>query len=281
MKEKNSIAGVSGSAKSSAVTKLALDWAQGQESRDVHNDQPTNTRADIFEFAFLIQLKHVDQDRPLEKEIIQQYGLQEVNATEKEVGFILEHVETLLIFDGYDEYQDGTNPAIDTKIRDIIRDIITSRPDHMPKKYKSKMDEIQLKGFSKTAIENCTENYLDREGQSRKSEKFLQKAKDNGIKDLLKIPLLLLMLCVIFIETKTLPSNKTGIIKKLIEIYIARAEQKGKEFKNKDQMLRDLGELSYKASTGKPRKKRLFIKKVSSLFAKFKRNHQSITSRRH
>ena len=266
------------------MTKLVLDWARGQDSRDGDNDQPTTTPSDIFKFAFLIQLKHVDHDRPLEKEIIQQYGLQEVNATEKEVGFILEHVETLLIFDGYDEYQEGTNSAIDTRIKDRKGNpfvIITSRPDHMPKKYKHKMDEIQLKGFSKDAIKNCTENYLDREGQLRKSEKFLQKAKDNGINDLLKIPLLLLMLCVIFIETKTLPSNKTDIIKKLIEIYIARAQQKGKVFKNKDQMLLDLGELSYKASTGKPRKKRLFIKKVSSLFAKFKRNHQSITSRRH
>ena len=76
------------------------------------------------------------------------------------------------------------------------------------------------------------------------------------------------MLCVIFIETKTLPSNKTDMIKKLIEIYIT---QKGKVFKNKDQMLRELGELSYEASTRKPRKKRLFIKKVSLLFAKLKR----------
>ena len=107
---------MSGSGKSSAVTKLVLVWAQGQDSRDGHNDIPTNTPADIFEFAFLIQLKHVDQDRPLEEEFIQQYGLQEVNATEKEVDFILEHVETLLIFDGYDEYQEGTNSAIDTRI---------------------------------------------------------------------------------------------------------------------------------------------------------------------
>ena len=250
------------------MTKLVLDWAQGQEPRDGHNDPPTNTPPDLFHFAFLIQLQHVENNRPLEKEVIQQYGLQEVNATETEVRFILEHQKTLLIFDGYDEYQDGTNSAIDEKIAGRKGNpfvIITFRPDHMPKKYKRKMDEIQLKGFSKDAIKNCTKNYLDREGKSKKSEKFLQKAKDNGIKDILKIPLLLLMLCVIFIERKALPSNKTDIIKELIEIYIARAKQKGKEFGDKDQMLRDLGELSFDSSTRKPRIKRLFIKKVSSL----------------
>ena len=243
--------------------------------------------------CLLIQLKHIDHDRPLEEEIIQQYGLQEVNATKTEVGFILEYAKTLLIFDGYDEYQEGTNSAIDTRIRASKGNqfvIITSRPDHMPKKYKQKMDEIQLKGFSKSAIRICAKNYLDREGQSKKSEKFLQKAKDNGIKDILKIPLLLLMLCVIFIETKTLPSNKTKMTEELIQIYMKRAEEKGKQIEDETKMLQDLAKLSYEASTRQLDKKglfsstrqlhknRLFINKVCPKFTKIRREIALIRS---
>ena len=244
------ISGECGSGKSSAVTKLVLDWAQGQEAELLHNR---------FDFVFLIQLKYVDEDRPLEEEIIQQLGLQDTDVTVKEISFILDHTETLLTFDGYDEYEKGTSSAIDTKITGTKGNpfvLITSRPDHMPKKYKHKMDEVQLKGFSKAAVEECTERYLD----SKKSKYFAQKAKDNRIYDLLKIPLLLLMLCVLFNENRSLPSNQTKLIEKLIELYILRTEKKGDHFEDKDKTLKNLAELSYQASTRK--EKRRFVNKV-------------------
>ena len=208
-----------------------------------------------------LEKKYVDEDRPLEEEIIQQLGPQDTDVTVREISFILDHKETLLIFDEYDEYEKGTSSAIDTKITGTKGNpfvLITSRPDHVPKKRKT--DEIQLEGFSEAAIKKCTERYLD--GDSKKSKDFLQKAKDSRIYDLLKIPLLLLMLCILFNEDRALPSNRTGIIEDLIKLYIERAEKKGELFKDKDKMLNDLAELSYDASTRKPRKKRLFIKKV-------------------
>ena len=89
--------------------------------------------------------------------------------------------------------------------------------------------------------------------------------------ELLKIPLLLLMLCVIFIENKSLPSNKTDIIQELMQVYVKRAEQKEKEFEDTKKMLQDLAELSYEASTKPPRGKRLFIKKVCYKFTTIRR----------
>ena len=60
-----------------------------------------------FDFVFLIQLKYIDGNDHLEKIIIQQHGLEEANATETEIRYILDNSEKkpLLIFDGYDEYR--------------------------------------------------------------------------------------------------------------------------------------------------------------------------------
>ena len=68
------------------------------------------------------------------------------------------------------------------------------------------------------------------------------------------------MLCVLFVETGTLPTSKTDIIQELINIYIMWAEEKGEEFGDKEKMKQDLGELSYIASQRKIQ--RMTIKKV-------------------
>ena len=251
--------GKSGSGKSGAVRKLVVDWAQGPGSADSAEDHQI---LKDFDFVFLIQLKNVDDNDPLEKIIIQQHGL---DATETEIEYVLEKSskKSLLIFDGYDEYQAYTNYAIDEKITGRKGNpfvLVTSRPDRMNKKFKHKMEEIQLQGLDEDGVKKCTKRYLDRDQGSRKSSKFQKKAKDQGIAELLKVPILLLMLCVLFVENGTLPTSKTNIIQELIEIYIMRAEEKGEEFGDKKQMLRDLGELSYRSSQRKTQ--RMFIKKV-------------------
>ena len=247
------------------MRKLVLDWAQGPESeQSARNREEKKMKGDLFDFVFLVQLKNVDSNDPLEKIIIQQHGLEEANVTTKEIRYMLDNEDKkpLLIFDGYDEYREETNSAIDEKITRRKGNpfvLVTSRPDHVNKKFKHKMEEIQLQGLDDTGVRECTKKYLDTE---EKSDKFHGKAKDQGISELLKVPILLLMLCVLFVEKETtLPSSKAGIIQELINIYIMRAEERGEEFgENKEEMQKKLGELSYKASQRKT--KQMYIDKV-------------------
>ena len=240
------------------MRKLVVDWARGPESENsAENGKNTTMPSDLFDFVFLIQLKNIDCDDPLEKIIIQQHGLEEANVTTKEIRYILDKAEKkpLLIFDGYDEYRQETNSAIDEKITGRKGNsfvLVTSRPDHVNKKFKHKMEEIQLRGLDDAGVKRCTKRYLDRDQESKKSKKFQNKAAEHGISNLLKVPILLLMLCVLFVEKETsLPSSKAEIIKELINIYIKRAEERREQFRNKEQMLKKLGELSYNASQRK------------------------------
>ena len=223
---------------------------------------------------FMIQLKNIDSDIPLERFIIQQYELEDKGIAEDEIKTILDSSKCLLVFDGYDEYKKGTNSAIDTAISSKKRHLfvlITSRPKHMDKKDREKLDgEIQIKGLSNENIEECIDRYFDKAEVSRQratndnpsptSEGFKKKAKKRGIYGFLKIPILLLMSCVLYTETGTLPERRTEIIWEIIQMYIKRAKEKGVPIENLDELLCHLGKLSYKASQRDTH--RLLIKKV-------------------
>ena len=261
-----SFPGEAGSGKSSAVAKLSLDWTQSKDEPKtgfreklmlffkkmfakgtVSERYPTrNTkRLKKFDFTFLIKLKNVDKNVPLEREVIEQHDLE---ADENQIEWILRHCKILLILDGYDEYKKGTNSDIDAAIsgkRGNSYVFITSRPDYMHKKDKNKLDaKIQLRGLSQENIRRYIERHLeDRET----AESLMEAAERSRIFDLLRIPIIALMLCILYKERKQLPRTQTEIIWEIIQIYIKRAKEKGVELPNEEEMLYVLGELSWEA----------------------------------
>ena len=264
--------GVAGSGKSSAAAKLALEWA-GNDDLDQHPQEQTNILREHFDFMFIVPLKNIDSNIPLEKVIIQQHDLEDKDITEDEIKTILDSSKCLLVFDGYDEYKKDTNSDIDATIsgkRENSFVLITSRPDYMDKKDRKNLDgEIQIVGLSDESITECIDRYFDNEDESRpvstnqdpmNSRDLIRKAKKQGIFSLFKIPILLLMLSVLHIETGLLPERRTDIIREIVLLYIKRAEEKNIEFEDPDVLLRHLGELSYDASQRKTHK--LLIKKV-------------------
>ena len=224
---------------------------------------------------FMIQLKNIDSDLPLQRFIIQQYELEDKGIAEDDIKTILDSPKCLLVFDGYDEYKKGTNSAIDAAISSQNGHsfvLITSRPNHMDKKDKKKLDgEIQIKGLSDESVDECIKRYFDyeevsqpgadNEDPARTSEGFKKNAKKRGIYELLKIPILLLMLSVLYIETGYLQKRRTDIMWEIIQIYIKRAKEKGVPIENPEKLLCHMGELSYNASQRHTHQ--LMIKKVS------------------
>ena len=144
----------------------------------------------------------------------------------------------------------------------------------MDKKDKKKLDgDIQINGLSDESVTTCIDRYFDKEKvnqltttsegtalESMKRQVFIEKTKKRGIYGLLKIPILLLMLCVLYVETGDLPKRRTDIMWEVIQIYIKRAKEEGFEFGDPDVLLRHLGELSYDASQRESHQ--LMIKKV-------------------
>ena len=84
------------------------------------------------------------------------------------------------------------------------------------------------------------------------SDAMLQQAKDNGIYELLKVPIILLMACVIFNQKESLPKSKTDIFDTIFELLMDRTTLKtfgckSGEIANLDELLCRLGELFWKA----------------------------------
>ena len=119
---------------------------------------------------FVVPLKTVDSDIPLERLIIQQHELEDKGITEDEIKIILDSSKCLLVFDGYDEYKKGINSAIDTEISSKKGHsfvLITSRPDCMGKKDGRRFyEEIQIRGLSDESIEECIARYFDNQPEA-------------------------------------------------------------------------------------------------------------------
>ena len=259
--------GGAGSGKSSAMVKLSLDWAKGRNRNANYSedDSLADTLQNRFGYIFHVPLKHVNSDISLEQLMLQEHDLENKNITPEEIKTIISSSRCLLIFDGYDEYRKGTNVAIDAAVsgkRQNAFVLITSRPDYMEMSDKRKLDgEIQNNGLSKDSIEECTQRYIE---DKTKTRDLLAKAMKQGLFGLLKVPILLLMMCVLYLQDETLPAKKGQIVKAIMDMYIRRAIERGVDFEDTTQLLSDLGELSHKASQRDTHQ--LLIRKVVSEF---------------
>ena len=169
-----------------------------------------------------------------------QLGLDE-DVTTRDIEKILKgknERKTLIILDGYDEYTGG-NKDIDKLIRSPAKCflILTSRfGEYLSKPIRKLMDgEIEIKGFSEENIEKCSSLYL---GSERSSRYFLGQAKQSQIYELLRIPIVLLMSCLVFTEKDSLPKTQTELFSIAREIIIDRTTLK--TFGKKSSELKDL-----------------------------------------
>ncbi len=241
---------------------LALDWAES-----------TREDLNLFTFVFLVSLRHVDANQPLEHIIMEQHGrLKTEGITESEMKGIMKGKAgpIMLLIDGYDEYTKGTNRHIDDLLfhgRDNCLVILSSRPGDFLKPIKGQRnEEVTISGFSYENITRCADQYL---GSVQECDKLLAQAEQaniHGMEDsLLRVPIILLMACTVFRENKCLPSSKTGLFRQVIKMCISRTTLKtmGKmasEVENLHKLMVKLGKLAWEALNRES--KQLLIYKV-------------------
>ena len=88
------------------MAMLALDWISENE-----DSSHIKTRLSQFSLVFLVELRYVNDNSSLEQIVIKQHGLKGNSVSESQIRSILEEQSVLLILDGYDEYQKGTNAS--------------------------------------------------------------------------------------------------------------------------------------------------------------------------
>ena len=269
------------------MAMLAMDWAEDDTAAEpitkrTRLDSDSKASLKNFDFVFLIQLSKVDSNIPLEEVIIQQHSrLKSKNVPKEQISAVLQRKKVLLLFDGYDEYKKGTNEAIDDAITNTIGNcfvIVTSRPgDYMEQSDVNQMDgEIKITGLSKKNIKKCATGYLqsllalqnDMEAAENACKNLIEQAKKTELDELLRIPIILLMVCVLYSNEQSLPDTKTGIVWAIIKMCMDRSTlrllgKKSSQIENLDEMLFILGELSWLAQQRKT--KQLLISKVRIL----------------
>ena len=207
-----------------------------------------------FDFVFLIQLRYVDKTSSLAQIIINQHVLEEVDSNF--ITLILKgntNHNVLLLIDGYDEYTPGTNKNIDKVIKHGFGNcyvVLTSRPGFLDKQIRDTIDgEIIIEGFSDENIKLCSSKYLQ---SIEKSGELLKQAKDVGIYELLRVPIVLLMTCVVFDEKQMLPLSKTDLATTIFKLSMDRTtlkmfKRKSQDMENIDILLHTLGEFSWQS----------------------------------
>ena len=196
------VLGAGGIGKSTALKYLAISWA-GDTSKVLRK----------FDYVFHITLKQVHNDSALQNIIKQQHTLLAETEEEKIVEILNEKdMKSLLLLDGYDEYHREKNPDIDKIIEKRILGhcwlVLTTRPNEEVDEIKNYMDAVaKIEGFSSDQIKEYAKKFLEDEA---KAEAMLSRAKDIGISELLKIPILLQMICVLYLDQDTLPNTKKG-----------------------------------------------------------------------
>ena len=246
------ISGRAGTGKTSSMAMLALDW--------VNENDEIETNLSQFDLVFLIELRYVNDNSSLEQIIIKQHGLKGKNVSESQIRFILEEQSVLLILDGYDEYQKGTNSDIDSAIKDTVGDcflILTCRDgDYISKGTLSKFDcEIEILGFTPFTMFQCAAKYLE---SKEMANRLISEASRWMIRDLLQIPIILLMVCVLYFKEKKLPRSHTAIIDKIVELLLDRSTLKHfgakcRQVPGLRAKLYQLGELAWKTLKSKTR----------------------------
>ena len=208
-----------GVGKTASVAMMTVHFAKGAEELKQ------------FDLVWTIRLKDVDKTSSLAELLIAQHDrLKVMEVPPEQVKSILKgrtKHRTLLILDGYDKYALGTNKDIDEAIESGVGNcvlVLTSRPEYLSKEIRDKMDEeVQIEGFSEKGIEKCSQLYLQ---NKKRSESMLKQAKDTGLYQLLHIPIISLLSCLVFVEHHSLPKTRTEIYRAIFDILIDRTVSK-------------------------------------------------------
>ena len=247
-----------GIGKTTALKHLALSWAKGQ------------VEMQKYDLVFYIALKYVKDHRPLTRIILDQHkGLAANNVSEHEISDLLDgkfQGKMLVLIDGFDEYHMGTNRYIDSVLQQCSLwnswIILTSRPFDKANALRLYFDaEATIIGFNDASIKEYASKFFQNDEDGRA---LLEKAAENQILDILRIPLILQMMCVLFKSGDDVPQTKTEAVRAMVNWFIKYSEYRQSPIKpeqDNQSMLYNLGKLAW-ASLHIPDMQQILFDKV-------------------
>ncbi len=213
--------GAGGVGKSTSLKHISLAWANGE-----------STQLEQFDFVFHAALKFAKGGQSLEEMIIEQHtALKRQMAHPVEIRKILQgemNQKVLLLLDGYDEYNKGTSHDVDNTLsRECFPNtcmLLTSRDTKEVGELRPHIDvEAEITGFDPERTEEYITKYL---GSVAKCQKLVALATKNQLRretdgkidyGIMQVPIMLHMICVLFLRKVSLPKTRTEIMSAITE----------------------------------------------------------------
>ena len=217
------VQGQTGIGKSTFVKKLAVDWAElddattGDKQKDILKK---------FELLVVVNLKEVSKCQSL-KDVISCssiFARKDKHLTDSLLNYINNNEDkVLLVFDGYDEYRCG----IKSEIYEIFREnelrnccvLITTRISKADELRPFKDMHAEITGFSEEDRKAFMSRMLGGEAEARELSRHLNRQK---LKDLAKVPLLLLFFCTLWKrgKSKSFSESKTKLYLAIVQYVL-------------------------------------------------------------
>ena len=209
----------------------------------------------LLDLIFIIRLRDVNKISSLAEIIIDQHD--QLDEDDKELLRAILKGKTnhrvMILMDGFDEYSPGTNKDIDKAISSTTGKcyiILTSRPGYLKKHIRDKLNgTIVIEGFSADNVKKCSTLVL---GSSELSKQMRQQAEKISIDVILHVPIILLIACLVFRETKSLPKTQTDMFGTVFRLIMDRTTLKrfgckSSDVPNLEGLLFTLGKFSLQA----------------------------------
>ncbi|XP_035691617.1 NACHT, LRR and PYD domains-containing protein 3-like isoform X5 [Branchiostoma floridae] len=193
------IEGNAGIGKTTEVSKLAFDWAEGR-----------STVLEKYDLVFPIALRKVDESQSLTEFIFDQLLPEDVPFQESDLETYLKgNDRVLIILDGFDEWarhdgHDVTKLLTGKVLRDCCL-LVTTRPSHAPQ-LQSLMcpdTQVEITGFSQDNIRTYVHRFFT--GDEAKAAALVSKMDSSLIPTgILATPIMLLLTCMMWEEKQDL-----------------------------------------------------------------------------
>ena len=217
------VRGKPGAGKSSTVSKLAYDWACNKQ------DSPISK----YQLLFAITINSIETDTDL-IDIIQDQLLPEVSG-EALRAYIRSNASSIcVLFDGYDEAtkyfhlcKDVSNVLCSKWLADACV-IVTTRPNEVGKFCQNygAFTQVEVKGFSWYGRKKYVNKFFQmseesesdmRTGENVSTDSFFDAIKiSQRLQQLSFIPIILSMLCMLWVEDANLPVSVTSLYNEVI-----------------------------------------------------------------
>ena len=223
------VQGETGIGKTTFVKKLALDWAELGDEKMTDKQKESLKK---FELAVIIDLKKVSTHQSLRDIISASHIFAKEDTAMKDglLSYITQNQDkVLLVFDGYDEYQHGTNSEIFDIFRGIqLRDccvLITTRISKADELKEFKDVHAEIIGFSNEDRMAFMERML---GSEDEAIFLIMHLEILGLEDLARVPLLLHFFCTLWKNRKSTidHDSKTKLYKDIVQHVLHHDEGK-------------------------------------------------------